>query len=197
MRVGAPLVPEVGLAHAFVPAKLGAFALDCYLPHLQHVRTGCGIEGDVRVLLDDQHGQPIVGIELLDDAEDLLDDRGREPERWLVEHQQPRPADEGTGEREHLLLAAAERARLLIATTLQPGEVPEDPWSLVAHSAPLSANVGPHPEVLPNAELAEETTALWHVRDPGTRDLVRLPARDLLALEDDLAAVAHGSRDCA
>src|SRR6266516_5026611 len=50
---------------------------------------------------------------------------------------QPRPADEGTGEREHLLLAAAEGTRLLIATTLQPGEVLEDPRSLCAQGAPL------------------------------------------------------------
>ena len=126
-------------------AKLGAVALDRDLTHFQHVRAGRGVEGDVRVLLDDQHGQPIVGIELLDDAEDLLDHRRGKPERRLVEHQQPRPADQGTGEREHLLLAAAERPRLLIATTLQPGEVLEDPRSLCAQGSPLAAHVGAHP----------------------------------------------------
>src|SRR5712692_11362965 len=191
MRAGAPLIPEVRLANALVAAKLSALALDRHVADLQHVRARCSLERDVRVLLDDEHRQAIVGIELFDDAEDLLDDRRREPERRLVQHQQARPADERAGEREHLLLSAAERAGLLVTAALQPREVPEDPRSFVPQRAPLAANVGPHAQVLPDAELREQATPFGNVRDAGARDRVRLAARDLLALEDDLAARAH------
>src|SRR5712691_6968473 len=196
MRAGEPLIPEVGLADAFVAAKLSALALDRHLTHLQHVRAGCSVERDVRVLLDDEHREAVVGIELLDDAEDLLDGRRREPERRLVEHQQPWAADERAGEREHLLLSAAERAGLLVAAVLQPWEVLEDAWSFLAERAPLAADVGPHAEVLPDAELREQATPLGNVRDAGPRDGVRSPASDLLPREDDLAAaVAHRPGD--
>ena len=48
-----------------------------------------------------------------DDAEDLAHDQRREAERRLVEHQQPRPRHQRAAEREHLALAAGQRAREL------------------------------------------------------------------------------------
>ena len=104
-------------------------------------------------------------------------------------------ADERAGEREHLLLAAAQRARLLVAAALQPGEVLEDARRLLAQRAPLAADVRAHAEVLPDGQLREEAAALGNVRDAGARDRVRLAARDRLAVEDDLAGLAHDSRD--
>ena len=86
------------------------------------------------------------------------------------------------------------RARLLVAAALQPGKVLEDARRLLAQRAPLAANVGAHPEVLPDTELREQATTFGNVRDAGARDRVRLAARDLLALEHDLAGVPHGSR---
>ena len=76
----------------------------------------------MRVLLDDEHGEPLV-VQVLDDAEDLRDEQRREAERRLVEQEQPRPLHERAREREHLLLAAAERAGLLVAALLDPREV--------------------------------------------------------------------------
>ena len=66
-----------------------------------------------RILLDDEHRQPVPLVQLADDAEDLAHDQRREPERRLVEHEQPRPRHQRAREREHLLLAAGERARRL------------------------------------------------------------------------------------
>src|SRR4029079_17292605 len=60
------------------------------------------------VLLDQEHGQALAGIELADDLEDLLHDQGSEAERWLIEQQQAGPRHQGAGDRQHLLLAARE-----------------------------------------------------------------------------------------
>ena len=90
---------------------------------LEHVRGLRELQRDVRVLLDDEHGQALVLVQLLDDPEDLGDEERREAERRLVEQQQPRPLHECAREREHLLLAAAERPGLLAAPLLDPREV--------------------------------------------------------------------------
>src|ERR1700716_4719166 len=67
------------------------------------------LERVVGVLLDQEHGDPVARIEVAQDAENLLGDQRRQPERGLVEQQEPRPAHPGAGGREHLLLAARQR----------------------------------------------------------------------------------------
>ena len=92
-------------------------------PDLEHVRRLRELQRDVRVLLDDEHGQALLLVQLPDDAEDLGDEQRREAERRLVEQEQARALHERAREREHLLLAAAERAGLLVAPLLEPREV--------------------------------------------------------------------------
>ena len=61
-------------------------------------------------------------VERADGAENLLHQQRRKAERGLVEHQQPRPAHQRAADREHLLLAARQRAAALADTFLQPRE---------------------------------------------------------------------------
>src|SRR5919112_2469492 len=89
-KTGSTSITEVRLADALVPSELRALALDRHLPDLQHVRTRRRVERDVRILLDDEGGQPVLRVQLLHDAEELLHDRRREPQRRLVEHKQAR-----------------------------------------------------------------------------------------------------------
>ena len=79
-------------------------------------------ERDPRVLLDDEHGEPVPLVQLADDPEDLAHDHRREPERRLVEHQQARSRHQRAREREHLLLAARQRPRRLVARARDPRE---------------------------------------------------------------------------
>ena len=62
-----------------------------------------------RVLLDDQHRNPGVAVDLAQDREQFLDDQRRQTERRLVEQQQARPQHQCPSDREHLLLAAREQ----------------------------------------------------------------------------------------
>ena len=59
-----------------------------------------------------------VAVELGDDAEDLLDHERREAERGLVHQQEARPRHQRARDREHLLLAAGQRAGELLAALL-------------------------------------------------------------------------------
>ena len=61
-------------------------------------------------------------VDLLDRLEDLLDQDRREPERRLVEQQEPRPGHQRPADREHLLLAARQRAALLVGPLAEPRE---------------------------------------------------------------------------
>ena len=75
-------------------------------------------------LLDDQDRQPLAG-DRADDLVEVLDDERREAHRELVEQQHLRVGRHGAGHREHLLLAARQRARELLAPlseAREPGE---------------------------------------------------------------------------
>ncbi len=56
------------------------------------------------------------------DGEDLPHDQRREAERRLVEQQQARAQQQRARDRQHLLLAARQRAGLLAAALAQPGK---------------------------------------------------------------------------
>src|SRR5689334_21453005 len=103
-------VAQVRAADRFVLAQARALALDGDAADLEHVRARRGFEREHGVLLDHEHGEPFALVQLADDAEDLRDEERREPERRLVEQQQPGAEHQRPREREHLLLAAAERA---------------------------------------------------------------------------------------
>ena len=65
----------------------------------------------LRALLDEQHREPAV-LDRGERVEDDVDDARREAERRLVEQQHVGLGDERPRDRELLLLAAGERARL-------------------------------------------------------------------------------------
>src|SRR5204862_4513597 len=108
--MGSPtLIAEVAPSYGLVPLQVGARTVQCHRSHLEYVRGARELERDVGVLLDDEHRHPFL-VELADDAEDLRDDDRRQPERRLVEEEEPRLLHERLRKRQHLLLAAAERA---------------------------------------------------------------------------------------
>src|SRR5512133_3659176 len=78
-------VPEVGAADGLVAPEFGAGALDGNPADLEHVRARGGVEGEGRVLLDDEHREPFALVQLAHDPEDLADDHRRQAERRLVE----------------------------------------------------------------------------------------------------------------
>src|SRR5688572_5585614 len=188
---GQPLVPEVRLADGFVAGELLARPGHGDLADLEHVRVRRDLERDRGVLLDDKDGQAVLLVQLGDDPEDLARDQRRKAERRLVEEQEPRPAHQGAREREHLLLAARERARVLVDPLAQPREPRAHAFDVrVERAAP---RVGAEPQVLLDRELAERAAALGDVRDAELGDRLRAAPAERLAVEEELAASLHGA----
>ena len=79
------------------------------LAGFEHIAVVGGFERGARVLLDQQDRDAELA-QRSDDAEDLAHDQRREPEARLVEHQQPRLRHQRAAERQHLPLAARQRA---------------------------------------------------------------------------------------
>ena len=92
---------------------------------LEHVAAAGDAERHRRVLLDDED-RGALAVDGLDDVEDLVDQRRRQAHRRLVHQQEPRPRHQRAADREHLLLAAGERAALLVRPLPEPGEQPVD-----------------------------------------------------------------------
>ena len=84
----------------------------------------------IGVLLDQEDGELVALVERADGGEDLLHHQRRQPERRLVEQQQPRPAHQRAADRQHLLLAARERAAALLPALAQARKQREHPLEI-------------------------------------------------------------------
>src|SRR5258708_17203647 len=117
---------EIGRAHLAVGEELAAGAGERDLPGLHDIAAMGEAERVVRVLLDQEHRDLLLLVDLADHLEDLLDDERREAERRLVEQQEARAAHQRAADRQHLLLAARERAAALAPAPLAAGKERED-----------------------------------------------------------------------
>src|SRR5581483_5444701 len=115
----------------------------------------------------EQHCGSVLLVQLADDAEDLRDDEWREPERRLVEQQEPRALHDRACEREHLLLAAGQRSGLLVAASLEPREELADALEVRLQRA--APHVCAEAQVLPDRELRERPAPFGNVRDAEAR----------------------------
>src|SRR5690349_7274447 len=88
---------------------------------LEHVAALGDAERHVRVLLDQEHGGA-GAIDLDDGPEDVAHEQRCDAERGLVQQQHARPAHQRAAHRQHLLLAARERARELLSALPEPRE---------------------------------------------------------------------------
>ena len=127
-------------------------------------------ERDLHRLLDDDDGRVGLG-ETPDRLEEVGDDDGREPERQLVDQQEPGPHRERHGEREHLLLPTRQVSGAVARAVAQEREELErllDDLRLPARL--LAAGPRGEPEVLADRERREHTPAAGRHRDAESGD---------------------------
>src|SRR5689334_13361727 len=116
---------EIRLAHPVVVQQLVPGAAHHDPAILEHVGALRDAQRHGDVLLDEQHGHA-APVEEADGVQHLLHDERREAERGLVEHDQLGRAHQAAADREHLLLAAGERAGELVAALGEAREHGED-----------------------------------------------------------------------
>ena len=132
---------------------------------------------DGQVLLHQQDGALLAG--LLERGRDLVDHHRGEALGRLVDEQDAVLVQQRPGDRDHLLLAARERAGPLLGARLQLGEeVVDEPES--ARSVTDSQL-----QVLGHGESREDVAVLGHVADAPADDLVGLFLGDVGAAESD------------
>src|SRR2546428_340751 len=108
------------------------------------------------------------------DAGKVLEDRrhddGGEPERGLVEQEEPRPRHQGAADRRHLLLAARERAGELPPPLREAREELQDARKGLWPPPAALGRAGAQLEVLPHGHRGEELAPLRDVGDPAGDD---------------------------
>ena len=105
-------------------------------------------------------------------VEDVLDHARGEPERDLVEEEEPGRGHQRPSDRDHLLLAAREPPGLLLDALLEAREEIEDLRHRIVHAG-LDARRCADPEVLLDRQLLEDVAPLRHLGDAGADDPVR------------------------
>src|SRR5688572_2907260 len=143
------------------------------------------IERERDVLLDEQDRDP-GPVQDVDDLADLPDHAWHQPFGRLVEQDDLRLEHHRAGDREHLLLAAGERAAGLVPALLQNREARVHLLEqLVAPDVGDAGTVEAGPEVLADGQQLEDSPVLGHPRDAAPREVVRRYSADGLAFEGD------------
>src|SRR6516164_10856342 len=164
-RLSACTATEISLLDAHVFAERGAGAAGDDGTGLQHIAAARCLERVACVLLHQQHARAR-GVDGANGAKDFLDQQRRQAERGFVEAEELGFAHHAAGERQHLLLAARERAGMLrraLGEPRKPGIGPVD--EPTDASDIIAIFEAAHFEVLAHAQIREDAAAFGNERD--------------------------------
>src|SRR5919108_2711526 len=149
-----PLHAKVGSANAGVVLEFARSTAQDDAPILEDIATVGSLERNKDILLDKKKRGP-GAVDLASDLDQALDDLRREAERELVDHQEPRPRHQATGDGYHLLFASGKRPGLPLQLVLQGGEVAEGPFDVLPDLA-IAAEEGAQHQVSLHRQRTEE-----------------------------------------
>src|SRR5947207_1883800 len=182
-----PREAEIELLDVLVLADRLRVALQHDPPVLHHVAVLRDLERHRRVLLGEQHGDMLLAVQAEDDVEDLLHEHRRQAHRGLVEQHELRPRHERAPDRDHLLLAARDVARLGGAPLLEAREVTVDDLEIRLRRPAVAPRVGARQQILLDGEVLEDVPPFHHLDDAAPDHLGGVAPVDGLALELDPA----------
>src|SRR4051794_33074957 len=179
------LPAQVGLLDAIARQKRFRLVGQHDAARLHDVAAMRRDESHVRILFDEEDRRPL-GVDLFDDAEDRLHHLRRESERRFIEQQHLRLRHQCARDREHLLLAARQRPRVLLDPVLQHREEREDAvvFGLLNF---VFAQIRPELEVVLHRQVREDAATLGHMRDAHRGHRVRLASADRGAVVEHIA----------
>src|SRR5438045_8221974 len=155
---------EIGCTDVLTAQKLATRSRDRD-PAVDHDMSAMGqpqsMEG---ILLDQEHGQALSGVELADRCKNLPDDQRRQTERRLVEKQKPRSRHEGASDGEHLLLAARQCTSALSPPLLKDGKHLEDARAILVEIFGVG-NGSAHLQVLKHRHAWKDAPAFRRLGD--------------------------------
>lgn len=122
IQPGRELFVEVGAAYAVAPANILGRPVQDAAPGFDHDDAVGNGERSVHELFDEQDAEP-VGPEAIDQPQHVVDDRGRQAGRRLVEHHNAGSCNERLCDGEHLLLPATQEAGLCASALSEDREL--------------------------------------------------------------------------
>ena len=143
-------------------------------------------QGRRHVLLDEKDGDA-VAVDRDQRLEDRRHEPRRQPQRGLVQHEQPRARHERAPDGHHLLLAARERLHRRAPALGEHGKQRVDALERRAPARPRARGEGAELEVFLHRHAAEEPAALGNERDTTLDDQVRIERAQVLAVPADRA----------
>jgi len=149
-----------------------------------HVPPVCEPQRKIRVLFDQQNGQPLA-TKRADHAGHVLHQRRRQAEGRLVQEQDAGFPDQRPRERQHLLLAAAQRGARRSPAVGQGRKDGEHRRDLLVQALAAGKQQAADPEVLLDGQLREDAAALRHVLNAEPRDCLGWQRVDRPAIEQD------------
>src|SRR6202035_1883990 len=144
------------------------------------------LAGKVEILLDEDDGDVAEAAKVGDGAADILDDRGLDAFRRLVEQQQFRPHHQRPPDRQLLLLSAGKIAAAAAEHGLQHRKQRKDVVGDVAVLARQRPEAGL--EVFLDRQQWKNLAPLRHEADAFARPFIGLEASDVGAVEDNRPA---------
>src|SRR5580704_423933 len=133
---------------------------------------------EFETLLHHDDGEALVAVESYQDVEDLLDDRGLNSLRRLVEQQKLGPPAQAARQRDNLLLAARKRAAEAVEQRINSRKSRPDVVDdhFLAFDPVVDAT---HPQVLADGQRRKDRPALRHITDATAYAPVGRHARNI------------------
>src|SRR5262249_31624058 len=177
---------EVGPLHLRVVEELLGCAAEDHASALQHISAIGDCQGHGRVLLHHEDRDPALA-DTQDLLELLLDQDRREAHRGFVHAQEARAGHQRPRHRQHLLLAARERAAALPLPLAEPGKKLRNPLEVLGDALFVGPRERAEHQVLQNGQTREDAARLGNDRDSRTNPLRCGPRADVLAFIPDIS----------
>jgi len=156
------------------------------LPVFQNVSSMGNLESHMGILFHKKDGRFVFLVDFADDLKDETNNQRGKAQGRFVKEKKLGPGHERPGNRQHLLLTAAERSAGLMATVGEDREQIIDRVQVVFDSQPVPAQEGAHIEVLRDGQLGKDMPALRYLADPHGHDGIGSSGMNGLSLKDDL-----------
>src|SRR5689334_4350178 len=153
--------------------------------NLQDVAVVSDLERHFCILLDQQDRYALSLVDAPDNGKDFLYQQRRQPERGLIQQQQPRPIHQRPRDGEHLLLASRQMPGRLIEPRLQDREIIVDALQVPGDTLAIVTQVAAHAQVFGDREKRKYLPPFRHMPQAHADDAVRAQPLNRLALELD------------
>ena len=119
----------------------------------------------------------------------------RDADRGLVEEKQARPAHQGAADRDHLLLAAGQRARLLAGAFAQYAEQGVYTLQIGGNLCAVVAQIGAELQILEHGQFRKQTPSFRTMTYAARHNLMHRQFADIGAIKSQITAARQSARD--